>query len=116
MDDIAEQQDISKEIVDAISTPIGFGHDIDESELLAELEMLQEEDVKANFLNIGPSKTLELPSVPTHKIGETSKGKPQKGLGDVYSYRWVFLIDFFQFISVKSSEDKDLEALKNWAS
>jgi Snf7 len=30
MDDLQEQQEISGEISEAISNPIGFGHDIDE--------------------------------------------------------------------------------------
>jgi hypothetical protein len=30
MDDIAEQQDVAKEISEAISNPVAFGHDIDE--------------------------------------------------------------------------------------
>lgn len=30
MDDIAEQQDVAKEISEAISNPVAFGHDVDE--------------------------------------------------------------------------------------
>lgn len=30
MDDIAEQQDLAREISDAISNPVGFGEDVDE--------------------------------------------------------------------------------------
>lgn len=30
MDDIAEQQDVAKEISEAISNPVAFGNDIDE--------------------------------------------------------------------------------------
>lgn len=30
MDDIAEQQDVAKEISEAISNPVAFGQDIDE--------------------------------------------------------------------------------------
>lgn len=30
MDDIAEQQDVAREISDAISNPVGFGEDVDE--------------------------------------------------------------------------------------
>lgn len=33
MDDIAEQQDVAREISDAISNPVAFGHDIDEVNL-----------------------------------------------------------------------------------
>lgn len=34
MDDIAEQQDVAKEISEAISNPVAFGNDIDEVSLL----------------------------------------------------------------------------------
>lgn len=79
MDDITEQQELSKEISDAISGPVGFGHDIDEDELLAELEMLQEEDLKAKILGVDQPVDLKLPSVPMNAIGGTSKSKPVKG-------------------------------------
>ena len=42
MEDIAEQQDVANEIAEAISNPVGFGNEIDESELLAELDQLEE--------------------------------------------------------------------------
>ena len=34
MDEVKEQQQIAEEISNAISHPIGFGHDVDEDELL----------------------------------------------------------------------------------
>lgn len=61
MDDIAEQQDIAREIFDAISTASGsYGDDVDEDDLLAELEELEQEDLDEKLLNTG-----ELPEVPT---------------------------------------------------
>ena len=42
MDDIQEQQDIANEISEAISNPVGFGADVDEDELLAELDELEQ--------------------------------------------------------------------------
>ena len=47
MDDIQEQQEIANEISDAISAPMGFGQDIDEDDLLAELEGMEQEDISA---------------------------------------------------------------------
>jgi len=38
MDDIAEQQDVAREISDAISNPVAFGQDIDEDELRESLK------------------------------------------------------------------------------
>ena len=35
MDDIAEQQDVAREISEAISNPVAFGQDIDEVSLIA---------------------------------------------------------------------------------
>ena len=45
MDDIAEQQDLANEISGAISSPMGFGNDVDEDDLLAELEGMEQEDM-----------------------------------------------------------------------
>ena len=41
MDDIAEQQDVAKEISEAISNPVAFGQDFDDDELEAELNELE---------------------------------------------------------------------------
>ncbi|KAI8504346.1 PREDICTED: charged multivesicular body protein 4c-like isoform X1 [Branchiostoma belcheri] len=67
MADIQEQQDIAQEISDAISKPVGFGEDVDEDDLLAELEELEQEDLDEKLLDIN-APTEELPSVPGHKI------------------------------------------------
>merc|ERR1712032_217199 len=52
MDDIAEQQDVAKEISEAISNPVAFGQEFDEEEALDK-----------QMLDIGPS--VGLPDVPT---------------------------------------------------
>jgi charged multivesicular body protein 4 len=62
MDDIAEQQDVAKEISDAISNPVAFGQDIDEDELEKELEELEQEELDKELLGI--QNTDELPTVP----------------------------------------------------
>ncbi|CAH1270017.1 CHMP4B [Branchiostoma lanceolatum] len=67
MADIQEQQDIAQEISDAISKPVGFGEDVDEDDLLAELEELEQEELDEKLLDIN-APTEELPSVPGHKI------------------------------------------------
>ncbi|XP_078607921.1 charged multivesicular body protein 4c-like isoform X1 [Branchiostoma floridae x Branchiostoma japonicum] len=67
MADIQEQQDLAQEISDAISKPVGFGEDVDEDDLMAELEELEQEELDEKLLDINaPSE--ELPSVPGHKI------------------------------------------------
>ncbi|XP_068215706.1 charged multivesicular body protein 4b-like [Palaemon carinicauda] len=60
MDDIAEQQDLAKEITEAISGGLSIGDDVDEDDLLAELEELEQEDLDEKLLDTG-----SLPSVPT---------------------------------------------------
>ncbi|XP_041922952.1 charged multivesicular body protein 4c [Alosa pseudoharengus] len=62
MDDIQEQQDLSKEISDAISRP--FGEEFDEDELLAELEELEMEENSKRMAKLPSAPTVRLPSVP----------------------------------------------------
>ena len=64
MDDIAEQLDVSKEINDAISNPVAFGHDVDEDDLLAELEKLEQEELEKELLNVAGVPDAALPDVP----------------------------------------------------
>nr|KAG5696641.1 hypothetical protein BaRGS_034102 [Batillaria attramentaria] len=65
MDEVAEQQEIANEIGEAISNPVGFGQDVDDDELLAELEEMEEEELNKQLLDVGGAVTDELPSVPT---------------------------------------------------
>jgi charged multivesicular body protein 4 len=63
MADIQEQQDIASEIADAISRPIDIpGLDVDDDELLAELDELEQEEIDSQMINTGPINT---PAVPT---------------------------------------------------
>lgn len=62
MDDIAEQQEVAREISDAISNPIAFGQDIDDDELERELEELEQEELDKELLGV------ELPSVGADEI------------------------------------------------
>ena len=66
MDDIAEQQDVAREISDAISNPVAFGQDIDEDELEKELEELEQEQLDKELLGI--ENTDELPAVPVASL------------------------------------------------
>ncbi|XP_031706257.1 charged multivesicular body protein 4c [Anarrhichthys ocellatus] len=61
MQDITEQQDVAREISDAISGP--FGETYDEDELLAELEELEQEELEDSMKSMGG-----LPSVPSSKL------------------------------------------------
>ncbi|KAJ0059756.1 hypothetical protein NL108_011228, partial [Boleophthalmus pectinirostris] len=63
--DIGEQQDLAKEISEAISGPIGEA--FDEDELLAELAELEEEELE--------DAMGELPSVPASKLPSARPGQ-----------------------------------------
>ncbi|XP_059586454.1 charged multivesicular body protein 4a isoform X2 [Alligator mississippiensis] len=80
MSDITEQQDIAQQISDAISKPVGFGDDVDEDELLAELEELEQEDLDKELLNVGEPElpavpSAHLPAVPATKATATDEEK-----------------------------------------
>jgi len=64
MDDIAEQQEVAREISDAISNPLAFGQDVDEDDLLKELEDLEQEALDEELLKVGPMTNDELPVSP----------------------------------------------------
>jgi len=65
MEEIREQMDISNEINDAISQPLG-AELYDEDELQAELDKLEQENLDEQLLGIqaAPQPGLELPAVP----------------------------------------------------
>ncbi len=84
MDDIAEQQDVAREISDAISNPVAFGHEFDEDELEAELndleaelELNEQEELDKELLRVNPSPAVPLPEVPTAEpVKVAAKTKP----------------------------------------
>ncbi|RUP43055.1 Snf7 family [Jimgerdemannia flammicorona] len=63
MDEIRDQMDIANDISDAISKPVGFGEELDEDELAAELEELEQQELDAKILDT-PSPALYTPNVP----------------------------------------------------
>ncbi|XP_031619808.1 charged multivesicular body protein 4b [Contarinia nasturtii] len=98
MDDIAEQQDVAKEISDAISNPVAFGQDVDEDELEKELEELEQEELDKDLLGVGTS-THELPEVPTGDIKEPAAASKEK-----------------KKVPAKPAEDdEDMKLLMSWA-
>lgn len=84
MDDIAEQQDVAREISDAISDPVAFGQDADEDELERELEELQQEQLDKELLGIDTT-TDELPTVPTSVPAVPSKSRTSNYLSSIIS-------------------------------
>uniref|UniRef100_A0A1I8HR17 Charged multivesicular body protein 4b n=1 Tax=Macrostomum lignano TaxID=282301 RepID=A0A1I8HR17_9PLAT len=67
---------IDQEISDAISSPAGFGHDVDEDDLLAELEELEQEDLDKQLLDVGGTSVPELPSAPRGQPEAAAAKKP----------------------------------------
>lgn len=91
MAEINEQQEIAQEISDAISKPVGFGDDVDEDELLAELEEMEQEELERNLLKV-EDEPVPLPSVPKAKVPTVPARK------------------------VDEDEDEDMKELAAWAS
>uniref|UniRef100_UPI00358E0B92 charged multivesicular body protein 4b-like n=1 Tax=Myxine glutinosa TaxID=7769 RepID=UPI00358E0B92 len=80
MSDIQEQQDLAQEISDAISRPVGFGQDVDEDELLAELEDLEQEALDKELLQVGGDN---LPSIPTALPSSKAKQREEEDEDDL---------------------------------
>ena len=93
MDDVAEQQEIANEISEAISNPVGFGQDVDEDDLMAELEELEQETLDEQLLEVGGPATDNLPAVPQAEPARPAQ--PSKA---------------------KVQEDDDMKELEMWAS
>uniref|UniRef100_A0A1I8MSQ5 Snf7 n=1 Tax=Musca domestica TaxID=7370 RepID=A0A1I8MSQ5_MUSDO len=74
MDDIAEQQDVAREISDAISNPVAFGADIDDEDLERELDELEQENFDKEIIGI-PEPSATLPEVPDEDVSEKAKEK-----------------------------------------
>lgn len=74
MDDIAEQQDVAREISDAISNPVAFGADLDDEDLERELDELEQENFDKEIIGI-PEPTPTLPEAPTEDLPEKVKEK-----------------------------------------
>lgn len=92
MDDIQEQQDIAAEISAAISRPIDMpGIDMDDDDLLAELEDLEQEELDNGLIQIPAAVPQQpLPTVPNAPLPSVP-ARPQQ-----------------------TKEDDDLAELENW--
>ena len=87
MDEIADQQEVAREISDAISNPTAFTSEFDDDELEAELEALELEaqtdeqaQLEKQLLDVTPISSL--PDVPKTDLPNKSKAKPKKVKGD----------------------------------
>lgn len=64
MDEIQEQMALANELNEAISQPLGTDI-VDEDELEAELEALEQESIESQLLDLAPTPAAKLPAVPT---------------------------------------------------
>ncbi|GAV04468.1 hypothetical protein RvY_14739-2 [Ramazzottius varieornatus] len=83
MDDLSEQQEVSQEISEAISNPIHFSGEVDEAELEAELEELEQEGLANKLVNATPPTRDRLPSIPTEEPGIAGESHVS---GVIYQY------------------------------
>eukprot|EP00800_Vazella_pourtalesii_P007215 TRINITY_DN19595_c0_g1_i1.p1 TRINITY_DN19595_c0_g1~~TRINITY_DN19595_c0_g1_i1.p1 ORF type:complete len:239 (+),score=83.35 TRINITY_DN19595_c0_g1_i1:46-717(+) len=95
MDDIDEQTQLAQEISDCISNPVGFGNDIDEDDLNAELDDLLNEDLEENLLTVDTSALPEVPRL--EEAAAPIKAKPKAKV-------------------LAGGDDGELAALSEWAS
>ena len=65
MDDIREQMDLANEISSAISNPLGLDTGIDEDELAAELEQLEQAELDATLLDVKGVSGVRVPQALT---------------------------------------------------
>ena len=88
IDDISEQQQVAKEISDAISSPVNWNADFDEDDLEAELDGLLEEQeleeqstLDEELLKVGPTPVL--PDIPVDAVPAAqpaAASKPKKAV------------------------------------
>ncbi|UZJ56403.1 hypothetical protein CBS101457_005723 [Exobasidium rhododendri] len=75
MDSIREQMDLTNEISDAISNPVGMGHDIDEDDLKNELDELEQEELNARLVG-ADHVPVHTPAVAgSSRVAETSRAQ-----------------------------------------
>ncbi|KJE92915.1 hypothetical protein CAOG_03797 [Capsaspora owczarzaki ATCC 30864] len=77
MDDVREQMDLASEVAGVISEPLG-NNDIDEDELNAQLEELEQEELDAKLLDVQNVPTTSLPNVPTTELPTPAAAAPSK--------------------------------------
>lgn len=96
MDDIQEQNEIAEEISTALSQPIGFAGEIDDDDLLAELEEMEQEELEKGLLEVGETSN-QIQTDPLDDLPEVPTAAPRAK-------------------KVVQEEDDDLRELAAWAS
>ncbi|KAF9347893.1 hypothetical protein BGX26_000666 [Mortierella sp. AD094] len=70
MEEIRDQMEIAEEISNVISQPVAFGVEMDEDELAAELDELEQEELDKKLMETERPSQIGLPSVPSHEPEE----------------------------------------------
>ncbi|KAJ3130444.1 ESCRT-III subunit protein snf7 [Nowakowskiella sp. JEL0407] len=105
MDVIQDQMQIADEISNAISQPVGFGVDIDEDELDAELQLLEQEQLDEAMLTMPKTSIGELPEVPAAPV-------PTKSENASLEINAKTNCIFFKAEQVADDEDAEIAELK----
>lgn len=77
MDDVRDQMDQQNEVTDALADSNALGMGLDEDELLAELEGMEQEDLDAKLSEVS-TNGVELPDVPSADLARPAAAKPAK--------------------------------------
>ena len=86
MDEIRDQMDIMNEISEAIAQPVGYGVDLDDEELAAELDALEQQELDEKLLGVPANSGrvsigaggVELPAMPGVPSNEPSIAQPPR--------------------------------------
>eukprot|EP00735_Rhodelphis_limneticus_P008270 TRINITY_DN2114_c0_g1::TRINITY_DN2114_c0_g1_i1::g.12780::m.12780 TRINITY_DN2114_c0_g1::TRINITY_DN2114_c0_g1_i1::g.12780 ORF type:complete len:260 (+),score=62.55,sp/Q5XGW6/CHM4B_XENLA/41.05/3e-34,Snf7/PF03357.16/5.1e-45,Snf7/PF03357.16/7.7e+03,MutS_III/PF05192.13/0.37 TRINITY_DN2114_c0_g1_i1:99-782(+) len=77
MEDVREQMDVAQEISNALAEPMGFGQDLDEDELEAELAELEGEIVDEQMLETPAAPSYKVPATATPDIARLAPAAPR---------------------------------------
>lgn len=90
MEEIAEQQEVSNEITQAISNPIGLQTDVDDEDLMKELEEMEEAELNEKLLDVGPvpveNVADRLPEAPKDKLPKAKSKKEEDDLAELEAW------------------------------
>ncbi|KAF9427166.1 ESCRT-III subunit protein snf7 [Podila epigama] len=81
MEEIRDQMELANEISDVISQPVGFGVEMDEDDLLAELDELEQEELDKKLMET--DRPLRMPSVPNHPAAAEEEDEEEAELREL---------------------------------
>lgn len=70
LEDVREQQELADELNQAVGRPMGYGQQMDDDELLAELEEMEQQELDEQLLST-ETRAPSLPAVPSHSFADS---------------------------------------------